>query len=61
MGVERKVKKVIRASGHRPFGGDEKVDRNGISTENHMEIFARLIQNGPNMHGPQGERKKRTH
>ena len=58
MRVQKKSKKVIRATGHRPFGGDELVGKNGISTENHMEMWKRLVKFGPYMHGPQGERKK---
>lgn len=41
------------------YGGDENVDRDGISTENHMEMYRRLIKDGPRMHGPQGPKKPR--
>lgn len=57
MGEQKKSKKVIRITGHRPFGGDEKVDRHGISTETHMEIWHRLVKEGPFIHGTPGERK----
>lgn len=60
MGVAKQGRKVIRLDGHRPFGGDPLVDRNGISTENHMQIFARLVKDGPFMHNPPKERVKRS-
>jgi hypothetical protein len=44
-----------------PYGGDEKVDRDGVSTENHLEMWRRLVKDGPHMHGTPGERKKKTH
>lgn len=63
MGTQKQGRKVVRVSGHRPFGGDERVDRRtGISTENHMELYARLIRAGrEGMHGTPSERVKRTH
>lgn len=58
MGETKKSKKVIRITGHLPYGGDPYVNlRTGISTENHMQLFARLIKDGPRMHGTPGERK----
>ena len=63
MGETKKSKKVSRSIkfGARPrYGGDPLVDhRTGISTENHMEIYRRLIKDGPRMHGTPGERKKK--
>ena len=62
MGQEQKSKKVSRSIkfGARPrFGGDPLVDRNGISTENHMEIYRRLVKDGPRMHGTPGAPKPR--
>jgi len=59
MGEQKKSKKVVRITGHRPWGGDPLVDRNGISTENHMEMYRRLLRDGPTMHGTPGEHKKK--
>jgi hypothetical protein len=53
-------RKVPRA--HSPklrFGGDEMVDRDGISTENHLEFWRRLVKAGPSMHGTPGPRRPR--
>lgn len=61
MGADKKGRKVVRANDHLPFGGDEKVDRDGISTENHMEIWRRLVKDGPRMHGAPSERVKKSH
>lgn len=60
MGKEGKSRKVVRITGHRPWGGDERVDKHGISTENHMELYHRLVKDGPRMHGTPGERKKKA-
>jgi hypothetical protein len=58
VGQDRKSKKVQRASYRLRFGGDEDVDRNGISTENHMELWRRLVKAGQEgMHGHPGPRK----
>lgn len=57
MGEQRKSRKVIRLTGHRPYGGDERVDRHGISTESHIELWRRLAEDGPRMHGTPGDRK----
>lgn len=59
MGAEKKSRKVARSTRPR-FGGDERVDRNGISTENHMEMYRRLVKDGPRMHGTPGERKHKA-
>jgi hypothetical protein len=55
MGADRKSRKVQRASYKLRFGGDEAVDRNGISTENHLEMWRRLAKGLP--HGHPGPRK----
>jgi hypothetical protein len=53
-----KSRKTIRLSSHLPYGGDPFVDRHGISTENHRQMFDRLVAAGlSGMHGPQGPRK----
>ena len=53
--TSRKVKHVRLA-----YGGDERVNiRTGISTENHRELYARLVKDGPRMHGTPGPRKPR--
>ena len=59
MGIQKQGRKVIRVGGHRPFGGDPAVDpRTGISTEDHLEIYRRLVAAGRDgMHGPPGDRK----
>lgn len=55
-----KSKKVVRASARLPYGGDPYVDRNGISTENHRQMFDRLVAAGRSgMHGHPGPRKPR--
>ena len=59
MGEQKKSKKVVRIGRSLPFGGDPLVDRFGISTENHHEMWRRLVAAGPSMHGPQGARKPR--
>ena len=59
MGIQKTGRKVTRVTGHRPFGGDERVDRDGISTENHHELWRRLVAAGPSMHGTPGPRKPR--
>jgi hypothetical protein len=59
MGEQKKSKKVIRIGRGLPFGGDPLVDRDGISTENHQQLYRRLIEAGPRMHGPQGAPKPR--
>jgi len=60
MGIAKQGRKVVRITGHRPYGGDERVDhRTGISTENHREMYARLVTAGPTMHGAPGERKRK--
>jgi len=63
MGQDQKSKKVSRSIkfGSRPrFGGDPHVDhRTGISTENHHEIWRRLVKDGPTMHGTPGAPKPR--
>lgn len=39
---------------------DELRDKENISTENHMQLFARLIKAGEQgIHGKPGERKKK--
>lgn len=48
-----------RWPGHRPYGGDPAVDRDGISTENHLDIYRRLVKDGPAMHGAPGPRRQR--
>lgn len=57
MGADRKSRKVQRASYKLRFGGDPAVDSNGISTENHHELWRRLVAAGPSMHGTPGPRK----
>jgi hypothetical protein len=57
MGADRKSRKVQRASYRLRFGGDEFVDRDGISTENHLEMWRRLVIAGRTMHGTPGPRK----
>jgi hypothetical protein len=55
-----KSRKVIRLSSHLPYGGDPHVDRDGISTENHRQVFDRLVAAGlAGMHGRPGPRKPR--
>ena len=59
----RETNKVVdrrRWPGHLPYGGDERVNPlTGISTENHHELYARLVKAGPSMHGAPGPRKPR--
>jgi len=56
MGVDKQSKKVKRAtlSAKPRYGGDPYVDRHGVSTENHLQLWRRLVANGPVMHGPPG-------
>lgn len=63
MGVQKTGRKVVRVTSHRPFGGDPLVDdRTGISTENHRDIYARLVRAGDaGMHNPPTERPPRKH
>lgn len=63
MGVQKTGRKVVRVTGHRPWGGDPKVDpRTGISTESHMDIYHRLVAAGAaGMHNPPTERPPRKH
>ena len=55
MGEQQKSKKEQRY--RQPFGGDEDVDRHGISTKNHMELYHHLVKGGPRMHNHPGPRK----
>lgn len=63
MGIGKTGRKVVRVSGHRPYGGDPAVDqRSGISTESHMEMYRRLVKAGDvGMHNPPTERPPRKH
>lgn len=55
-----KSRKTVRLSSHLPYGGDPLVDRDGISTENHRQMFDRLVAAGlAGMHGKPGPRKPR--
>lgn len=61
MGIQRTGRKVVRMTGHRPYGGDPLVARDGISTETHMEIYRRLVRAGADgMHNHPGPPKPRT-
>lgn len=58
MGTQKTGRKVGR-HGRPSYGGDEAVDRDGISTENHMQMWARLAQGL--RHGPPKEKQKKAH
>lgn len=60
MGEQKKSKKVVRLGRRLPYGGDPEVDRDGISTINHHELWRRLVRAGEiGMHGPPGPPRPR--
>ena len=55
--TSNKVVDRLRWPGRRTYGGDPASDRDGISTENHMQLWRRLVEAGPRMHGAPGPRR----